>query len=310
MIAFVWGLLLTCNFELFPSFLAFTVGWALLATMEQAQKHPSPWNQPRSYTELLTALLLNKTWSRPRIALNQNLEKIQEYNATKAALEHAHADALKNMQMEQEKYEAFIEKESHNLEEGNVDISTKEGGGLAQIALAPFKSILLPAQLHVHKICVALRVTKSIVMWRESGVAFWIVTASFAASIVLSLIPWAFLISWSFKILVWTFLGPWMKIVDICYVRRRQNLTKEQKMEDLAEIFQERYSALLGESEKARVKKETALKKKDIKRYMFGQVRSTTRSASCGISRLLNKPSHCTYLVPYACPSIQGRAIL
>jgi hypothetical protein len=102
------------------------------------------------------------------------------------------------------------------------------------------------------------------------------------------LIPWAFLISWSFKILVWTFLGPWMKIVDICYMRRRQNLTKEEKMEDLAEDFQERYSALLGESEKARVKKETALKKKDIKRYMFGQVRSTARAASCIISRLLN----------------------
>jgi hypothetical protein len=58
-------------------------------------------------------------------------------------------------------------------------------------------------------------------------------------------------------------------------------MTKKQKMEDLAENFQERYSDLLLESGKLKLKNETALKKKSTKKYMFGQVRSTTHSTSC-----------------------------
>ena len=62
-----------------------------------------------------------------------------------------------------------------------------------------------------------------------------------------------------------------MKIVDIFYVTRRQNLTKEQPIGELVE----RYSVLLGESERVKMTKEDTLKKKDIKRYMFGQVKSS-----------------------------------
>ena len=221
-VAFVWGVLLTRDFDLIFSFLAFSVGWGLLATMEQAQKHPSPWNQPRSYTELLVALLLNKSYIRPHIGPNQNFDQIQEYKKTQETFQQAQAEVFQNIEMERKKFEELIAHESHDFEEETLDVSTKVGGGLSQITLAPFKSILLPAQLQMHKACVALRITKSIVTWRESCVAFWIVTTSFVVAIVLSLIPWAFLVSWGFKMLVWVFLGPWMKIVDIFYVTRRQ----------------------------------------------------------------------------------------
>jgi len=63
-----------------------------------------------------------------------------------------------------------------------------------------------------------------------------------------------------------------MKLLDLFYFRLIEHDT-EHKKEDLVEQFNERYQALAGETLARKVRKESALKMKDMKRYMFGQVR-------------------------------------
>ena len=185
-------------------------------------------------------------------------------------MKRARDEVLSVIELERKKYEAYIAAQTSCLEE-EIDVTTKSRGDITTIALAPFKDLLLPLQQVLHGLCIALRVGCSVVVWRDSYVAFWIVTASFAASFCLLWIPWAFLLSWSFKILVWVLLGPWMKLLDIFYFRRIES-EEDQMKKDLAQKFHERYTTLVSESLFRKLRNETALKLKDMKMYLFGQV--------------------------------------
>lgn len=270
MISFGWGIVLARDFEKFPSFLVFAVAWFLLATMEHARNRPLAYVRPKSYWELLGVLLFNLSPGPITVKRNENLDAINEYNESRAALKKAREEVVKTIQMEQKKYEAYLNMEVSKLEE-EVDIMTQARGGLSSLTLAPFKGVLLPLQRALHGICIMLRITKSIVVWRESLISFWIVTLCLLGSLLLLWIPWTFLISWSFKVVVWVFLGPWMKLVDIFYFRRTVS-EEEQKKAGLAQKFKERYTTLLDESFGRKLRKESALKMKEVKKYMFGEV--------------------------------------
>jgi hypothetical protein len=56
--AFTWCVLVANNFNLFPAFLLFSVGWIMLACNEQARQAPSPWHRARSYSPLVKLLSL------------------------------------------------------------------------------------------------------------------------------------------------------------------------------------------------------------------------------------------------------------
>jgi hypothetical protein len=267
---FLWGISLARNFELFPAFLVFAMGWFLLATMELARNRPSSLYQPRSYAELLNILVLNRSQGQQTIESNEDLEEVRAYERKRAELKRAREEIVKTVEMERKKYETYIQVETSKLEE-ELDITTQVKGGLPSLTLAPLRGILLPLQQFLHVTCVILRVVNSIVVWRDSVVAFWLTTACFLAAFILIWIPWGFIIGWTFKIAAWVFLGPWMKLLDIFYVKRKVAEEKEQRKEDLAEQFHRRYALLIGESLARKLRKESALKMKEMKKYMFGQ---------------------------------------
>jgi hypothetical protein len=118
-------------------------------------------------------------------------------------------------------------------------------------------------------------------MWRDSIAAFWIVTAALTASFLVSWIPWAFLFRWVFKIFVYVVLGPWMKIVDICYVRKKESMTRAERQAQTEAEFQRRYDLLLGQSYIRRLMNERNEKLRDFNRYMFGKVCSPNEMSVC-----------------------------
>lgn len=295
MVSFGWGIALARDLELLPAFIVFAVGWFLLATMELARNRPSPLYTPRSYLGLMRVLIFNSSPVPETIAPNQDRKEIEAYVAKRAEMIRAREEIIKTIQLEQKKYEAYIEAETSKLEE-DVDIMSKAKGGISSITLAPFKGLLLPLQHLLHHICVILRVTNSVVVWRDSYLSFWIVTSCFAAAFTLVWIPWAFLIGWSFKIMIWVLLGPWMKLLDIFYFQRIQS-EKEKKKEDLALRFNERYAMLVGESLFRKIRKETALKMRDMKKYMFGQVSYHSRESLRRLCSLTPSPNRIQYLM-------------
>lgn len=77
-----------------------------------------------------------------------------------------------------------------------------------------------------------------------------------------------------FKIFVWTFLGPWMKLVDIFYVRHKLEFEKseEELKQDLADDLKEVSDQWSGFSKTRRIVKEKLMKDRVIREYMYGKV--------------------------------------
>ena len=57
--------------------------------------------------------------------------------------------------------------------------------------------------------------------------AFWLTLGCLVLAVSL-LIPWFFLIRWTSRMVVWTALGPWMRVVDIFYYTPMENMTEEE----------------------------------------------------------------------------------
>lgn len=273
MVAFGWGVILTLDFEKIFSFICFCFAWILLATMEHRNTHPNPWKHTRSYLSLLRVLIFNKSFEQITIEPNENMEQIIEYETNQNERERLRKEAIEHTRIEKEAREKRFQEQQKKQEKQNLDIATKAAGGFTELALAPFKQVLLPIQMSLYRICIILRAVSSIVLWDDSVAAFWIVTVALTASFLLAWIPWGFIIRWSFRIFVWVILGPWMKLVDIFFVHKLQNMTAEERKAKIDEDYQRRYEMLLGQSYILKLMAEYSMKIQDIYQYMFGQVR-------------------------------------
>ena len=98
--------------------------------------------------------------------------------------------------------------------------------------------------------CDTLRVIRNIVTWRETYYSFWLTTFAFLSMIIFAFVPWGLFFFWSFKVAVWVFLGPWMYLVE--------------------KLMLQRYTPKFI-ARKNRIKRENALKMKDMICLLFGQ---------------------------------------
>jgi hypothetical protein len=279
MVAFAWGIALSQNFELIPSFLAFSVAWVLIASLDLQYENPSPWHRPRPYWDLLCVLLFNKSAFRTRVTNFDKSKTITEYELAERAAKEAQQELEGVYYQEQDKYFSRAEKESRNLQgskSADLEIATQVKGDFSDKLMETFGATLLPVQTWLYWICRNLRIIKSIMRWRDSYAAFWIVTASVLSSFIFLWIPWSHVLKVLFQILVYTFLGPWMKLVDIYYCRykpfykRSVHDVNEDKERDLQRM-RETWSAW---SDERKLEFEKVLKEKDMKEYMFGKVRT------------------------------------
>lgn len=263
-IAFCGGVLLVENFDLFPSFCLFAIAWFFLSTMGYKRNRPSPWHRCPSYLEIFRAFVLH-LYPPKAIHPDENIEAIKEYDEN---LERK----LERKKKEQERKEkeaeeaAAEEEEVEEVDESKI-LSTPQKG----FSVNPLKPILFPIQQNLGQLCVGLRIVKSVVTWEESYQAFWIVSACVFLGIPLLFVPWAFLVRWLLRITVWTFLGPWMKLVDIFYIKRNQGEdydeeAKEKRKEELKAKYKEKLMAVSH----SQIKKEEALKLRDMRKFMFG----------------------------------------
>lgn len=309
MIAFSWGIALSRNLELFPSFLAFTVAWVLIATLDEQCYRPNVWQRPRGYFELLTALLFDRTPRYPRIRTYHDHDQVRRFQRIDKAIKESQEEVLKMYNEEQDNY--YTHAKETSLGTADLDIATQASGGISDIIMAAFVPILLPVQLWLHWICRILRIAKGVILWRDSYTAFWLVTASLATSLIFVWIPWTFVLKWLLKIVVWVFLGPWMKLVDIFYFqyKSRYEKTDEEIKEDLKEELKQLRNQWSGWSNERKIIVEKAMKDKDMKEYMFGSVRIIVVMALR--VKLIHIKPHlsfrvCFGSVRHGCPNRQG----
>jgi len=132
------------------------------------------------------------------------------------------------------------------------------------------KFILFPIQQYLGIACKFLRCARNIILWVEPYYAFWITTACLLLSFLCFFVPWFWLIKWTSRVVVWTLLGPWMKLVDVFYFV--DELSNEERIEKNREKKLGLQSQVFGAYLKqARISREKAVKLRAIKGYLYGK---------------------------------------
>lgn len=147
----------------------------------------------------------------------------------------------------------------------------KHGGIFGQASVNPLKPHLYPIQKQLRQVVYALRIAKSVVLWNESYYAFWLVTACFLTSIVFFVVPFGFISRWTMRIVAWVGLGPWNALIDRWYFRQNPNMTDAERDEALRLRLRARYEEMLLSTTNFFERKETAMKLKAIRKFMFGK---------------------------------------
>lgn len=284
MVLFVSGILLVKDPNLLPSMLFFGLAWILLATMEHENNHPSPWRKKRDYLEHLQVLLFNREFT-DSIDPDERKDEVEKCIAEDSEREKE--------EKEEAIREAAIAKENAQGEEAAVEIET-EKKGLFGMSINPLQPILYPLQQNLGVVVRYLRIVSSFFTGEESRFNFWIINVCIVLGVFCVGIPWGWLVHWAFRIAVWTFLGPWMKLVDIFFVKGR---SREEAKKAAKERLRIRRQQMLEARRSRQMQREDALKLKSFKRYMYGSyVVSVPRFKEY---RFLDRPLYPSHASPH-----------
>lgn len=236
------------------------VAWIMLANLTIRRQHPSPWITCPSFWHYLHILRTGKSPT--------PVSAIKEYEGEAAA--QAYEQSWK-ARLEQDR---LIAEEQWKLQEqlnkiGDDNISTKLSNKAIPLDIL---ARLTRWQGMAGRYCRHLRFIKIIITWEESVVSFWITAIFLAGGIITMFLPLRFICLWSGRILVWGCLGPHMKLIDLYF---RANRKEDGKLRDLVKQFKVQSNIL-------RLRREEALKAKDIKSLVFGEFSTQVPSFNIG----------------------------
>ena len=248
---------------MFPAFFLLCVAGVMLANMRYRLAHPSPWVSCPSFWHFTNILWTgHSNISVLRIDAKENYEEEQVFeNAWKKRIETDMKAAEKRAEMEQQLYDI-----------GDETIHTEVKGGITMELL----DRLGRYQGYVGVVCRFFRFLKIILTWEESIVSFWITAAFVASGLIALLLPWAFILTWTSRIVVWGFFGPHMKIVDL-YLR----VHAKDKVKKVVEQFKQKHHG-------ARMRREEAIKLKAFKCLRFGEY--ITQVPAFNLARHYDRP--------------------
>lgn len=226
------------------------VSWIMLANLTIRRQHPSPWQSRLSFLDYLNILRTGKS-SIP-------IKSIKEFEGAEAA-EAYELDWKKRVDRDLK----IAAKKAELLQEisdiGDVNIHTQ----VPNQAFIPVDILkrLGRYQGIMSRMCKKFRFMKIIFTWEESIVSFFVTATFLSAGLFSLLLPWGLILTWVGRIIVWGFLGPHMKLFDLFL---RANEKKDGSLNDLMRNFD-------MQSNSARLRREEALKVKDMKEVAFGK---------------------------------------
>ena len=272
MVAFLLGVTLIENLNLLPSYSLFCVAWFLMATNDYRQTNPSPWHGSMTVMQMWYALISD-------LALPETISDYENEAAIKR-----YEKELKRRQEDEEFHAKTRREVAQQIAEMMYSVSTtplapddtsiEEHGSRLRTAptINPVNRILVQVQQVLRRICRTIRAIKSIILWDESYIAFFIVNASICFGILIAWVPWSFILRWLGRVFAWVLLGPWMKLVDIYILPKMvYGGDEDDKDEALRKFAVSKIEEVSKAREKFLKKKEEALKHRAMKRYMFGR---------------------------------------
>jgi hypothetical protein len=150
----------------------------------------------------------------------------------------------------------------------NTDIATGPSG----VSLDPLKFVLYPIQQYLALACKALRFIKNVLIWDEPYIAFILTFVFFGIGFVLLFVPWMFLYRWTARLVAWLLLGPQMCLADIYWYRKFEEMTEEERAQQIRDGLKLQLEAAHALASVARIQTEEAVKLRDVRKCLFGRL--------------------------------------
>ncbi|CAB9513762.1 expressed unknown protein [Seminavis robusta] len=266
-VLFVSGTVLIERPDLIVPFYCLFVAWFMLATMSHRRATPSPWHTCNSFWHYIEVLATGKstTGVKHYIRPHEYSKQTEEYDAAIHEWLERYQSSLDSRAAMEEKLMSI----------GDENITTAVSGQMLPVDLL---EKLGRYQGIVGRICTRIRRIKSIIIWEDSTKSFWIAATYSGLGLVGLLLPWRFILYLVGRIVVWGCLGPHMKFVDI-YLQQSNKDKAARELEDFRQ-----------QSRLARIRREEAVKLKDVKCLAFGEF--VTLVPSENLPRHYDRPLH------------------
>jgi hypothetical protein len=263
--AFVMATTLIENYDLYPSYCFFSIAWLLAATNEERVRHPSPWRGSLTIAGMWYAVLSGKTMP-VEISEHENEAAIRAYEEKIEQHFEMEREKLLERQEAAKALSDFLQGGTTQPEAITDENETKTG----HRSINPLAIVLLPIQQILGQVCRVVRIIRSVLTWDESHTAFILWNVCIALGVACLWVPWSFFTRWLLRILAWTLLGPWMKLVDFFVLPKLLGaaVDEDEALQNLAKT----QLANLGLAKEAILKqREKILKERAMKKYMFGR---------------------------------------
>lgn len=247
---------------LLPSYTLFLSGWLMLASLMQRNNHPNPWRRGHSFLHYWNLFVHGKT-------LDESPTEILPMEGYKEAVKYEKrwTDRMNEDNRQRARQADFLARLQEVNDESNIRTKSKSKlkFDLLDQMLAPK---LLYYQQWLSSICLQIRFVRNVFNWSEAEIAFFVTLALFGSSVIALLVPWAFLLRWTSRVIAWVFLGPWMRIVDaILHGSNDESRRKHEK----AKMSQQIVQSFRQQHKLAREQRESALKMKAFRKILFGK---------------------------------------
>jgi hypothetical protein len=247
---FLFGLIVLRFPRFLPSSftaLLLTFSWCMMRARCSQQ---NPWMRCTSIREMIRTLLFNENMSPVTITLDPS-SIIQEDEP--CALVKTDNDEMKSVQT--------------TTTGIPYDDRKNKSPSKIELALDMFKPNLFTFQQELIATIEWIRLIKRILIWEEASLSFWLSLIFLIITVLLMFIPWMLVIRSLSTFFVWTFLSPFMKLVDVIFLQDNVPSVDKKSRGSWKQTLR---AAILKHNLRSRMRRENEERVKDMKQSLFG----------------------------------------
>lgn len=208
--------------QLIPPIFFYGITWIMLSINYHASRHPNPWKRVKSSEGNTMIVLLGRSLHPPiEIEPSQGVEEGNKLDK----LDLLKAERISTLVQEFMGFSLEVYGIYSKTSETSVKIATEEANW----------SLLAGRLLYVHMllkiVCQYIRMFRGIINW-NGYYAHSLTMNCIILGTVWVIFSVGRITSWVFRLIIWTMLGPWMKLMDIYWVHHFYK-TREELLQDI-----------------------------------------------------------------------------
>lgn len=261
---FIGSIVAVENPVMIPSIFCLLVAYFMFKVGYRTSRHPYPWMRCKS------PIPFGQT-------REVTYEKHQGYTDS-LVLQELNRKRLQRLQVLLQAISYFyftLQKEYAKLDYAYYLVPTEEKFHLRLNVTFFLENYLGALQQGLQTICCYMRVVRNVVTWKSYNYSFVIMIRFLVIGIALAIFPITFIFRWICRIVVFTCLGPWMKIIDVYFVQPFYPTANDEKelsdyKDFIYDTFYDATNLMNKLRHKIRLAEEEGLKLKDMKEVRFG----------------------------------------